>query len=88
MKGNLLEFHISPRPAKEGQPIKITFKYRVDKTTITVGIVNAGETMTRYISIPVNGNKGEATFVIPRGWGRMLYMSHKDFYVGTVTVNK
>ena len=88
MKGNLLSFHVVPRPAKEGQPIKISFGYRVDKTTITVMIANKNEKIVRYITIQVSGGTGEATFMIPKGWGPSLYINHKDFIAGSVGVDK
>ena len=88
MDGSLGQFHIVPRPAKEGQTIKITFKYHVDKTTITVAIVSKNEKVTRYLKIQVEAGTGQALFVIPKGWGPSLYINHKDFLVGSVGVDK
>lgn len=88
MKGGLNYFDISPRPATEGQPIKITFDYGIDKATLTLSIYDQYEKVIRRVKVQVSGSKGELTFTVPKGWGPALFIDHKDFIVGMVTVKK
>jgi hypothetical protein len=86
MTGNLLSFDISPRPATEGQPITITFDYLSDKATLTLAIADAEEKVIKYIKVEVRAGKGSTTFTIPKGWGPILFVDHKDFYLAAIAV--
>jgi len=88
MKGGLNFFDINPRPAIEGQPVKITFDYGIDKATLTLSIYDQYEKVIRHVKVQVSGSKGELTFMVPKGWGTALFIAHKDFIVGMVTVKK
>jgi hypothetical protein len=87
MDGQLLSFDISPRPAKEGNSISISFDYHSDKGTVTLAIVDAEEKVIKYVKVIVEAGKGKTTFSIPKGWGPALFINHKDFIVGAITVD-
>lgn len=83
----LLTFKMSPNPAKEGQAVTIVFTYPVDRTTLTLDIVNWDESVTKQVKVEVIGGQGKATFVIPKGWGPSLFVNHPAFYTSAIAVS-
>ncbi len=86
MNGGPYHFDISPRPATEGKPVKISFDYGVDKATLTLAIYDQYEKVIKYVKVQVSGSKGEVSFVVPKGWGPALFVTHQGFIAGMVTV--
>jgi len=86
MSRGLLTFNVRPNPAKEGQKVTITFTFPIDKTTLTLDLVNWDETVTKRIQVEVTGGTGAATFVIPKGWGPSLFVNHPLFFTEAIAV--